>query len=581
MKLERLLIKSKFQSLNSQKLSQVFKNSRKKSAWGIDINECFLRVAKITQVSQELLIDDLGIIEIPQVQSESNDSQSADVKKAIQAFLSKHNILKEDKVVMSISGQSVLPRFINIPPVEKKQLKGIVNYEAKQQIPFDLKDIVWDYQQLTEKVADTNSIEVGLFASKRATLDQLLANISPLETRLTAIQAVPLAIYNLISFDQQINGLTIIINSETESTDLIIVDGLYFWLRSIPTSKVDADLVKEIQRSMEYYKSLMREASNFQTILLTGNKFNEPNNVKFITDNFTYEVKIFKTLNNVKLSSNVNATDFNENILHFTPALGLALQGIGLGRIKINLLPPERIKTAEISKKKPYAIASLGCLALSLLIQYSGLYTRNTYLQNSETLYQKVLQNIKELEGKYKNAETHTQTNKSALDLISSVDPSRFIWLEGLDKLVSLIPNNVSLSNIQSSWIDEGAINSSKKVSAEAVQPKKTVASTKPGPLKKLLLMGIKGESQEPSMRFIEEHIIKPVQSLTLFDQKVAAFKNVEIVPGSSRQVERKNGQGNHISFEIRWIVKSIDEIHDEENSVISLNGTSTPPNKS
>lgn len=253
---------------------------------------------------------------------------------------------------MSIPGQSVLSRFISIPPIDKKQLKGVVSYEAKQQIPFDLKDIVWDYQQLTEKVNDVNSIEVGLFASKRVTLDQLLANISPIEPKLNAIQATPLAIYNLVFFDQQISGLTIIINAETENTDLIIVDGLYFWLRSIPTSKIDADLVKEIQRSMEYYKSLMKESAKFQTVLLMGNKFKESDNVKFITDNFAYEVKIFKTLNKVKLSNDINPAYFNENILDFVSVLGLALQGIGLGRIKINLLPPELIKAAEIAEKK-------------------------------------------------------------------------------------------------------------------------------------------------------------------------------------------------------------------------------------
>lgn len=581
MKLKYLSIKPKISKVTTHKFSQIVKHARRKSAWGLDINESFLRVAKITQVSHELLIDDLGIIEIPPPQPETNISESVYIKEAIQTFLARHRVRKDDKVAVSISGQSVLSRFISIPPVDKKQLRGVVSYEAKQQIPFDLKDIVWDYQQFTEKVTGINSVEVGLFASKRVTLDQLLSNISQLKPKLNAIQASPLAIYNLISFEQQINGLTIIINSETENTDLIIVDGLYFWQRSIPTSKVDADLVKEIQRSMEYYKSLMKEPSNFQTILLTGNKFKEPDNVKFITDNFAYEIKIFKTLNKIKLSGNIDSTYFCENIPHFTTALGLALQGIGLGRIKINLLPQELIKAVEISKKKPYAIASLGCLALSLMIQYSGFSIRNTYLQSTATHYQKVLQNIKELEGKYKNAETLAQTNKAALDLVSSIDSSRFVWMEGLDKLLSLIPNKVSLGSIQSSWIDEEAISLTKQATPGAVQPKKAAPSPKTGAPKKLLLMGIKGESQEPGMRFIEERILKPIQKVTLFDQKVAAFKNVEIVPGSSRQLERKDGLGTYISFEIRWIVKSSDEIRDEENALASVIGTSTQLNKS
>ena len=78
--------------------------------------------------------------------------------------------------------------------------------------------------------------------------------------------------------------------------------------------------------------------------------------------------------------------------------------------------------------------------------------------------------------------------------------------------------------------------------------------------------MGIKGESREPSKSFIEEHVLKPIQNLSLFDQKVPAFKNVEIVPGSCRQVD-KEGIGSYICFEIRWIVKSSDEIQQETKS--------------
>lgn len=97
----------------------------------------------------------------------------------------------------------------------------------------------------------------------------------------------------------------------------------------------------------------------------------------------------------------------------------------------------------------------------------------------------------------------------------------------------------------------------------------------KPAASQKLLLMGLKGESREPSMGFIEEHILKPIQKVILFDQKVPAFKNVEIVPGSCRQVEYSNGWGGYISFEIRWVVKSYNEIQSETEKLLLIPGTS------
>lgn len=583
MKYRHLHISSRVRNFSIQKVRRTLMQYRTKTAWGLDIGGHALKAVKITQTTDGLLITDMDIIEYSTHPRDVNFLPSPCIKEAVQTFLAKHNIAKTDNVLISIPGQFVLSRFTIIPPVSKKQLKDIVNYEAKQQIPFDLKDIIWDYQQLIERVPGTEGAEIGLFASKRATLDQLLTNTSPLKSKLTAIQASPLALSNFISFDQQIDGLTIIINSETENTDLIIVDDSYFWLRSIPISAIDADLVKEIQRSMEYYKSLTKEAVNFKTILLMGNKFKDPLNVKFITENFAYEVKILNTVNNLKLSGNVQPANFNENVLHLGVALGLALQGIGSGRIKINLLPRELIKAAVMAKKKPYAIVTLGCLALSFTIQYCGLHTRIAHLHHSNNQHQMVLQNIKDLERKYKNTENLAQANKSALDLVSSVDSSRFIWMEVLNKLLSLMPDNVSITSIQSAWIAADTMKTEgvTKLSPGSSPIKKTIYPTKPDTSSKLLLMGIKGESKEPSMRFIEERILKPIQNLTVFDQKVPAFKNVEIVPGSSRQVDHKNGGESYISFEIRWIVKSRDEIQFEETSLSLANGTSTPLKKS
>ncbi len=584
MKFHHLHIPTEIRNFGIRKLSDALTRHRTKTAWGLDIGGRALKAVKIKQTPDRLLVEDMDIIEYSAIPSDGNFLQSPAIQEAIQTFLTKHHIAKTDNVILSIPGQFVLSRFTTIPPVDKKRLRNIVSYEAKQQIPFDLKDIVWDYQQFTEQVPGAESVEIGLFASKRATLDHLLTNISPLRSRLTAIQASPLAISNFISFDQQIDGLAIIINSETENTDLIIVDSLYFWLRSIPISTVDTDLVKEIQRSMEYYKSLTKETVHFKTLFLMGNKFKDPLNVKCITDNFTYEVKVFKALNNFGLSSNISPAYFSENVLHLGAAFGLALQGVGSGRIKINLLPQELIKSAEISKKKPYAIATLGCLALSLLIQYAELHIQISHLRNSSSRYQKVLQDNKEFERKYKNAETLAQAKKSELDLISSIDSSRFTWMEVLDKLLSLIPDNASITSIQSSWIDADTMKTdgtTKQMPSGSSQAKKPATPAKPGASKKLLLMGIKGESKEPSMRFIEEHILKPIQNITLFGHRIPAFKNAEIVPGSSRQVNHKEGGDSYISFEIRWIVKSKEEIQWEENSVSFINGTSTPFKKS
>ncbi len=49
-------------------------------------------------------------------------------------------------------------------------MPDIVRYEAKQQIPFDLADVVWDYQMMPGSMIEEGyalESEIGLFAMKR------------------------------------------------------------------------------------------------------------------------------------------------------------------------------------------------------------------------------------------------------------------------------------------------------------------------------------------------------------------------------------------------------------------------------
>ena len=69
------------------------------------------------------------------------------VRNALQELLSRH-ALHEDKVILSVPGQSGLTKYSKLPPIEAKKIPDIVQYEARQQIPFPLDQVVWDWQRL-------------------------------------------------------------------------------------------------------------------------------------------------------------------------------------------------------------------------------------------------------------------------------------------------------------------------------------------------------------------------------------------------------------------------------------------------
>ena len=46
----------------------------------------------------------------------------------------------------AIAAQSVFTRFVKLPSVEPDKVDQIIQFEAQQNVPFPIDEVVWDYQ---------------------------------------------------------------------------------------------------------------------------------------------------------------------------------------------------------------------------------------------------------------------------------------------------------------------------------------------------------------------------------------------------------------------------------------------------
>src|SRR3984885_175619 len=174
-------------------------------AWGVDIGQSGLKAIRlaINETTDQVVATAFDYIPHPKILSQPDAIPEELIAQALEKFL-KQNDLGNDLIAISVPGQSALARFIQLPPVEASKVSEIVKYEARQQIPFALEDVVWDYQPLIGSEDEGYAIEteVGLFAMKR---DQVARHLKPLEDAgidVEIIQLAPLAIYNFICFDR-------------------------------------------------------------------------------------------------------------------------------------------------------------------------------------------------------------------------------------------------------------------------------------------------------------------------------------------------------------------------------------------
>src|SRR3954452_8557107 len=146
------------------------------AVWGIDIGQCALKALKLELVDGQPTASAFDYIEHPKILSQPDADPDQLSREALEQFLSR-NQLKGDIVCISVPGQSGLARFVKLPPVEEKKIADIVRFEAKQQIPFPLDEVVWDYQKLAAGVVTDGfalETEVGLFAMKRDMVNRYL-----------------------------------------------------------------------------------------------------------------------------------------------------------------------------------------------------------------------------------------------------------------------------------------------------------------------------------------------------------------------------------------------------------------------
>ena len=177
--------------------------AKSNAVWGSDIGQCALKALRCTKDGDEIVAEGFDYIEYPKILSQPEAEPDKLINEALQEFLSRNEI-KDAKIAMSVPGQSGLAKFFKPPPVDAKKIPDIVKYEARQQIPFDLDDVIWDFQQMgggSEVDGFALETEVGLFAMKR---DQVFRQIRPferVEVELDIVQLAPLCIYNFVAYD--------------------------------------------------------------------------------------------------------------------------------------------------------------------------------------------------------------------------------------------------------------------------------------------------------------------------------------------------------------------------------------------
>lgn len=580
-----------------------------KSVWGIDLGYSAVKAVKMVRSGSALVVQAYDIIPLT---GGTGDMSREDILRGAMGALASRQRLRSDGVYVAIPGKGVLTKFISLPPVEEKRIPEIVNYEARQQIPFDLSEVIWRYQQVKEKFAPGEPVEISLVAVRKDAVEEMISTIGDLRNRLAGIQISPLALYNYVKYDQPLKGATVMIDIGAEVTDLVVASRNGFWPRglhiagntvnraleekfkvsfeeaesikqAINESKfrkqildvlqpIFRELIGEIQRSLGYYKSLAKDI-RIEEILILGNGLRLSGLDRFLAENLQYNVRKLTELHRIQLGRNIDPREFSQALPGLAVALGLGVQALGMGEVKLNCLPDEFLVAREVRKKKPVAVAALLAAVAGLgLLHVRATRTRDLIEKvMAKDTSQAIIEKAQKLEKEWKAEQEKVSYEK--LNFLTGI-PSRIgfpekgegeqaptaqtpganrdFWLNAISQIRDTIPEHVYLRSLQTRLADPESLRAAEQKGSgqpDTGAPEAAGAPTGGGSAgsdatKKRIVITLTVETESHrGLDYIRENLIKKLQKLKWKPHKSPAFKSVEEIKSGIVQ-ESRDGTG-------------------------------------
>jgi type IV pilus assembly protein PilM len=495
------------------------------AVWGIEIGQAGLKAIRLryAETAGQVIAAAFDYVPHPKLLSQPDAVPDELIRQALDTFLSR-NKLGSDLVAISLPGQTALAKFIQLPPVESSRVAQIVKYEAQQQIPFALEEVIWDYQPLGGGMEEGGFLldaEVGLFAMKREQVHHHMKPYLDRKVEIELVQIAPLGLFNFLCYDRlgirttgdrpEIEDYTVVLDMGADNTTLLVTNGKKIWIRNVPVGgnhftraltkemkltfakaehlKCNAtkspdpravfqalrpvfnDYVSEIQRSIGYFSSVNRSAK-IGRLVGVGNGFKLAGLQKFLQQNLQYEVDRVDSFQGLVGDHVLTAPLFQDNLLTFAVPYGLALQTLKLTDIHTTLLPREIAVARKIRRKKPWAVAAAASLLFGMAASTAGYgnvwhSVSTERFGNAEAEAKKLGEEVSKYKSNYDSEVGKNSASKAAGDQLVGMLPTREVWLDFYKAIDECLPRD------EGAQLDEQDLAKMQRISLDSITFKK------------------------------------------------------------------------------------------------------------
>jgi type IV pilus assembly protein PilM len=429
--------------------------------------------------------------------------------------------VKFGNVTYTVPGQSVFARFVKLPAVEEEKIERIISFEAQQNVPFPIDEVVWDYQ-LVGGGAD-EQIQVVLVAIKLDLLDEINSAVESTGLRTLIVDVAPMALYNAFRYNySDLAGCSLLVDIGARTANLLFIEPGKIFSRSVPIGgrSISSSIAREFEESMtaaearkkrdgfvslggayaepadlnvgrvskivrstmtRLHAELMRSISHYRSqqqgsapsrIFLCGGSASTPYMREFFNEKLQLPTEFFNPLRNVAVTDSANVSELSRSAHLLGELVGLALRSATTCPMELNLRPASVVRRQELEKRRPFFILAAACFILALL-GWSFYYTRAADLaQRSTERLQEKIDTMRVAETRLDKLRKQVASWDSlATPLIDAVNDRSF-WVEIVEDLNARLPK-------EDIWITELVpISAGKPMGLD----QKRIAETAPSP---------------------------------------------------------------------------------------------------
>jgi len=320
---------------------------------------------------------------------------------------------KAKSVNVCAPGFHVFSKFVKLPPVDAAKVGQIIQYEAQQNVPFPLSEVVWDYQILGS--AASGELEVLLVAIKSEIVEGLFRVAAQAKLKLQLCDASPAALCNAFRYNYpDLEDCTMLLDIGAKTSNLLFFEKGKVFSRSInlganiitqdfateaklkfdeaekikiaegfvslggayeePDNLHQAAISKiarqfmtklhiQVNQTIQFYRG-QQGGTAPQRLFLSGGASIMPYTAQFFAEKLNVPVEYFNPFRNAQIDPSVNLEELSRVAHGLGEVVGLGLRNLANCPVEMNLMPESTLRWQSLNQKKPYFIATVISLVL-------------------------------------------------------------------------------------------------------------------------------------------------------------------------------------------------------------------------